>query len=319
MNIGIAGCGTIVPVFLEAQKKIQDFHITAICSTPHSEEKRRALALEYGIKQTYADYGEMLRDGELDCIYIAVPNHLHASFCRQALEQGKSVICEKPFCSNLEEAEKLATMAKEKQLFLFEAISNQYLPTYETVKELLPQLGKIRIVECNFSQYSSRYDAFCRGELPPVFDVAKNGGALMDLNVYNIHFVTGLFGSPQTVQYFPNRNRGVDTSGVLILTYPDFLCVLIGAKDCQASSSVKIQGEHGYIYSESPTNAFESFSFVQNNRLMETYRLPQGANRLYYELQAFADMVRRQDWEQHETRLAQTLRVQQVLEAAGKA
>ena len=84
-------------------------------------------------------------------------------------------------------------------MFLWEAIINQYVPNFYKIKELLPKLGKIKIVECNFSQYSSRYNAFKEGNILPAFDYTKSGGALMDLNIYNIHFVVGLFGKPMNI------------------------------------------------------------------------------------------------------------------------
>lgn len=73
-------------------------------------------------------------------------------------------------------------------------------------------MGDVKIVQLNYSQYSSRYEAFKQGQIAPVFDPKKAGGALMDLNVYNIHFVAGLFGEPKAVHYYPNMKKGVDTS-----------------------------------------------------------------------------------------------------------
>ncbi len=97
------------------------------------------------------------------------------------------------------ELDELIKIAKQQNCLLFEAITNQYLPTYQDIKEKLNEIGKIGIISSNYSQYSSRYDAFKRGEILPVFDVNQSGGALMDLNIYNIHFVVGLFGKPKNV------------------------------------------------------------------------------------------------------------------------
>ena len=87
--------------------------------------------------------------------------------------------------------------------------------------------------------------------MPPVFDPACCGGALMDLNLYNVHFVVGLFGEPMSVSYHPNLYRnGIDTSGILLLEYPDFLCQCTGAKDCAAPGSVQLVGDKGRILIE---------------------------------------------------------------------
>lgn len=85
---------------------------------------------------------------------------------------GKHVICEKPFTLTLAEFEDLAKL-QSKNCILLEAITNQYLGNFASIKANLAKLGDIKIVECNYSQYSSRYDAFKRGEIAPAFDPAK--------------------------------------------------------------------------------------------------------------------------------------------------
>ena len=170
---------------------------------------------------------------------------------KAALLAGKNVLCEKPFVPTVAEADELIALAKEKHLFLFEAITTAHHPNYALVKEHLPDIGPLRIVSCTFCQYSSRYDALLSGQVPPVFDPACCGGALMDLNLYNVHFVVGLFGEPMLVSYHPNLYRnGIDTSGILLLEYPDFLCQCTGAKDCAAPGSVQLVGEKGRILIE---------------------------------------------------------------------
>lgn len=316
MNVGIAGAGNIVPHFLEAQRSIAELQVNAVCASKHSRERMGRLAEDYSISSIYYDYNAMLADHCLDVVYIAVPNHLHYPFSKWALEQGKSVICEKPFCSNADELRSLAALAEEKGLYLFEAISNQYFPTYQKVRELLPRLGDIKIVEMNFSQYSSRYDAFRRGEVPPVFDPAKSGGALMDLNVYNIHFILGLFGPPEDVQYFANIEKNIDTSGTLILKYPGFICMATAAKDSKAPFYISIQGNEGCIHSDCPSNSFERFFFEAKDNRRTEYALNEEKGRLYHELKAFADMVAASDLQLNQRRLEHSLAVQQILDKA---
>ena len=137
---------------------------------------------------------------------------------------------------------------------LFEAILSRYSQNYEHLREELPKIGNIKLIQANFSKYSSRYDKFRKGIMTPTFDKACGGGALMDLNVYNIHFVVGLFGMPKKVQYYPNlAENGVDTSGILIMEYPDFQAVCTAAKDSSSNPFVIIQGVEGTIvYPERP-------------------------------------------------------------------
>ena len=217
MKLAILGTGKIVEEVLPVLKEINGIELSAILSTPRSIEKAEKLAELYAISQASSDYDSILANPDVDTVYVALPNHLHYDYAKKALLAGKHVICEKPFTLTLAEFEDLAKIAEQKNRILLEAITNQYLGNFASIKANLAKLGDIKIVECNYSQYSSRYDAFKRGEIAPAFDPAKGGGALRDLNIYNIHLVVGLFGKPERVQYLANMERGVDTSGIWIM------------------------------------------------------------------------------------------------------
>lgn len=314
MKIGIIGAGKIVPTFLRAAQLVEQIQIEAICGRESSESSVRRLSTQYGIPHAYLDYGEMLANADIDAVYIAVPNHLHHAFAHQALLSGKNAIVEKPFTANFTQADELARLAQSKRLFLFEAITNQYCPNYRRTKELIGQLGAIKMVEINYSQYSSRYDAFQKGEIHPVFDPRQAGGALMDLNVYGIHFVVGLFKKPQSHRYYANVEKGIDTSGVLIMEYPAFKCVLIAAKDSWAKNRISIQGTQGYIHSSSKANAFTSFIYKRNDADPVEVALNTVPERLFYELEAFCSMVADGDYAMMRNRLAHSLQVMKILD-----
>lgn len=253
MKLGIVGAGTIVQEVLPLLRG-WGWDTAALCGTLSSKETVDSLCAQNDIPAAYYDYAVMLAEAELDAVYIAVPNFLHYSFVKQALESGVNVIVEKPMTSNYREACELETLAKEKNLYLFEAVTTVYLPNYHKTKEWLPRIGDVKLVTCNFSQYSRRYDAFRRGEILPAFDPAKSGGALMDLNLYNLHYLLGLFGEPKGVHYAANIERGIDTSGILTLDYGAFQAVSIAAKDCAAPWRYTIQGTEGYLQMETPAN-----------------------------------------------------------------
>lgn len=316
MNIGILGSGLIVPDFLAAASKIKEYKFYGICATERSKDRMENFSKEYGIKHIYLNYDEMLDNEEIDVIYVAVSNSLHYSFTKKALLKNKNVILEKPFTSNYEEAKELAELAEERGLYLFEAITNQYYPNYLKIKELLPELGDVKIVQLNYSQYSRRYDEFKKGNVLPVFDPKKSGGALMDLNVYNIHFVLGLFGEPQSINYFANIERDIDTSGILVLNYPTFKCVAVGAKDCKAPTSVNIQGDKGYIHSDYPSSVLANFTYGSNLGEEKEFNLNVNEERLYYELVAFKDMILNKDFEKNLKQLKHSLNVMKILDEA---
>ena len=175
MKLGIVGSGMIVKDFLSFVEEIKSIELVAIIGREKSLENLEKLKEENGIKKIYTDYSEALKDGDIDTIYVGLPNNLHYEYSKKALSAGKNVICEKPFTHNLESAKEIIDLAKDKSLFLFEAITNQYLPNYKIVRDNLESLGNIRAIQCNFSQYSSRYDDFLNGKIAPVFN-RENAG-----------------------------------------------------------------------------------------------------------------------------------------------
>lgn len=314
MRVGIVGAGMIVPGFLSAAALVEQMEIYAVFA--RREEVRKEFCDKYQIPVGYDSYEKLLGDPKVDVVYVALPNNLHFSFAKEALKAGKHVILEKPFTVTYEEAREIADLAREKKLYLFEAITNQYNPNYDKMKELLPRLGDIKLVALNFSQYSSRYDNFKKGIVSPSFDPKNAGGALMDLNIYNIHFVAGLFGKPLKVRYCPNMERGVDTSGILMMEYPDFQAVCIAAKDCGAPLSVSVQGNKGFFHSDYASSILAEFSFRENKCDPENYHLADSPERLYYELLTFAKYYETKDWEAFDKRLDHSLMVMEILDMA---
>ncbi|MBM9833216.1 Gfo/Idh/MocA family oxidoreductase, partial [Enterococcus faecalis] len=127
----------------------------AILSTPRSLGKAQELAEVYAIAQASSDYESILANPEVDTVYVALPNHLHYDYAKKALLAGKHVICEKPFTLQTRELVELAELAAAHKVLLIEAITNQYLANYQGIKAQLETLGELKVIECNYSQYSS--------------------------------------------------------------------------------------------------------------------------------------------------------------------
>lgn len=316
MKLAILGTGKIVEEVLPVLKEINGIELSAILSTPRSIEKAEKLAELYAISQASSDYDSILANPDVDTVYVALPNHLHYDYAKKALLAGKHVICEKPFTLTLAEFEDLAKIAEQKNRILLEAITNQYLGNFASIKANLAKLGDIKIVECNYSQYSSRYDAFKRGEIAPAFDPAKGGGALRDLNIYNIHLVVGLFGKPERVQYLANMERGVDTSGILIMDYGNFKAACIGAKDCSADIKSTIQGNKGSIAVLGPTNSMPELLLSLNGQSMTMINENSLNHRMHDEFVAFQAIIEHEDMTATKLALAHSHLVMEVLDQA---
>ena len=311
MKLGIIGSGIIVTEFLPKLVKMENMEVLGIMGVPSSKEQLEALCKENNIQHALYDFDELCALG-IDTVYIAVPNFLHYDYCRKALLAGKHVIVEKPMVSNLSQAQELQKLAKEKDLFVFEAVTTLYFDTYATIKEWLDKIGTIKMVNCNYSQYSRRYDAFAKGEVLPAFDYRKAGGAMMDLNLYNLHFVTGLFGRPDDYRYYANIERNIDTSGTLLMKYPGFIALCSAAKDCSAPYYFVIEGTKGYIQMKFPPNFIAGISLCLNDGTKIDVEEKMASNRLLPEFRYFIDAINAHDVEAYFKAMNQSLLVSEI-------
>lgn len=313
MRIGTIGSGSIVKQFIESARLVEGVEFTAVYS--RDLERGKAFAQEVNIDTVYTSLEDLYQDSNVDFVYIASPNSLHFPQAKAALLQGKHVIIEKPFAGNEVRAQELIRIAKENNLFLFEAICNIHMPNFRYVKDSLKDLGNLKVVQCNYSQYSSRYDLLLAGEEPNVFSPKFSGGALADINIYNIHFVVGLFGAPNDVNYIANQHvNGIDTSGIVTLTYDDFIVECVGAKDSFSLNFGQIQGDEGYIYIPGGVNGLESVKTQTKTKEIEYNG--HDKPRLFYQVEAFKDIYDKNDFEQCHHWLQHSLEVVRVAEKA---
>lgn len=320
MKIGIVGSGGIVKDVLIALKPINTIEIQAIWVRPHSEAKGQALAQEHHIAEVYTDYEAFLKQADIDTAYIALVNSAHYEYAKKALLAGHNVIVEKPFGSNLREVQELVQLAKEKNLFLWEAVSLLHMPNFRKLQELLPKLGPIRMVQANYSQYSSRYDKYLEGTVLPAFDPQLSGGALYDINIYNLNLIIGLFGAPNSLVYQARKGfNGIDTSGVVLMSYPEFQALAIGAKDSGSPSTCLIQGEKGWLKVATAPNQLEKITCqIRGEDKVREYALNQYPHRLSHEFAAFAAMLANKDFAARDLYLNISLQVAETAEKARK-
>ena len=314
INIGIIGSGFIVPVFISVSKMYKDYHLRAIWG--RHEEK--LLNFKDEVDYITTDLERILSDEEIDVIYVALPNALHYTYAMKALKHGKHVILEKPFTVSYKAAKKLIDYAHKYELIIFEAIVTAHNPNYLKARKAKDELGEIRMVTANFSQYSRRYDRFKEGIILPAFDKKQAGGSLLDLNVYNIHYVTGIFGSPKKVVYHANIEKGVDTSGVLVMDYGAFKATCIAAKDCRAECFALIEGDKGYLRNNSTCSRCNDFTLKLNNGKEKHFGQEEKGefDSWKYEMKEFIRLYRKKDLEKAYEYNKQTLIVAKVLEEA---
>ena len=185
MKWGIIGLGNIANKFAKTLN-IMNEELYAVASRDLS--KAKSFKDEYNAKICYGSYLELINDNNVDVIYIATPNNMHFDIAIEALRHNKNVLCEKPLTTNHILAKELYDYAKNNNLFIMEALWIYFLPLYKKLKELLPKIGNIK--EINVSYGFDTNDK--RKERK--FDSNLAGGALLDIGVYNLGFITMILG-----------------------------------------------------------------------------------------------------------------------------
>lgn len=315
MKVAMIGTGFIVH---EALKCINDLPIdVGAIYAKHNLQAAKQLQAQYQIPHVYSDYDQLLQETDCDVIYIGLVNTAHYSYAKKALLADKHVIIEKPFCIHAKQSKEIIALAKQKHVFVFEAVRPLHTPNYQQLREDIHKIGQIKCIQCNYSQYSSRYDRYKKQEVLPALDPKFYGGALYDINVYNLNFVVSLFGKPDTVSYHANLGfNGVDTSGTVLLTYPDFYAVCTGAKDAESPAYAIIQGDHGTINLDGGANLIQGYHLCIRNQERQDVYLNTQSNWMAHEFLDFKEMLETNNVTKMESYLEISQNVMETLDQA---
>lgn len=204
--------------------------------TPARAEK---FAKKYGCA-AYPTPEEAIKAQGVNAAYIAVTADKHLDYIRLCLNAGIPVLCEKPFTVNTKEAEEAFALAKEKGVYLVEAMWTWFNAPALTVKSWLERLGKIKKVTAKYCVPISSN--------PRLVDPARLGGALVDIGVYPIRYSYELFGVPNSIHCKGNVEKdGVDHKEEITLTYDGFTAELSVNMDEWQGEEFCIEGEKGSI------------------------------------------------------------------------
>lgn len=317
LKLAVLSTSRIVDEFLQHLAEMPEVSVQALCCRPQSGEKARAWAEQYGIPKVYTDEDACYQAGGFDAVYIGTANHLHYSAAKRALEAGYHVILEKPFTGTAAEARELYALADRKGVMLLEAITVYYLPQFAFLQEELAKIGPVRGAMASFCARSRRYDDFLNGIWNTTFDPACQGGALNDMNVYNLHLLTGLLGVPAKVEYRASRaDNGIDTAGLALLDYGEFTAAALAAKDSEGINGMTLQGPGGYLVVEGGTNALPRvYSMLGGVRGggARTDGPTADRHRMAYEFAEFARIIAQKDTAAEAKARARTLAVMDLL------
>jgi predicted dehydrogenase len=274
---GILGPGRIAKPFCEGiQQNIPDARVVAVGS--RALERANAFADELNIPNRHGSYEELCADPEVDAIYIATPHPQHKENCLQAIANRKAILCEKPFTVNAAEAEEVVRAAREKGVFLLEAMKTRFFPAIIKVRELIAEgaIGEPRMLQADFG--------FRTGFNPEgrLFNPDLAGGALLDVGVYCVSLSSMVFGEPDRVTGMATLGEtGVDEQSAMILGHPNgALAVLSTAIRTSTIHEATIFGTDGCIRINRPAWNPRSYTLSKGN---ETVEVPTEGNGFNFE------------------------------------
>lgn len=213
---GVLSTGHIASVLAKDLALLPE-EATLVAVGSRSADKAAAFASEYGFQRSHGSYAELAADADVDVVYVATPHNDHFPSAKLCLEGGKSVLVEKPLTVSPQEGEELLALARERGLFVMEAMWTRTHPLIRHAAELVAsgELGEVRHVDAQFGF------AFDGPDSHRLLDPAQAGGAILDAGVYPVHAVNLFLGEPaEVLGSGTHAATGVDDHAAALLSYP---------------------------------------------------------------------------------------------------
>lgn len=281
MNVGILGAGRIAVAMAQTLNGMEDACAYAVAS----RDIRRAeeFAEKNHVEKAYGSYAEMLMDDKVELVYIATPHSHHLEHGKLCISYGKPVLCEKSFTANVKQAKELLAYAKEKNVFITEAIWTRYMPSRKLIADILSsgELGELKGLSANLGYDVVDKERMVKPELA--------GGALLDVGVYPLNFASMCFGNEieKITSACVWSPTGVDAQDAMILTYKDGRLATLHAGMLVATEQYGIvYGTKGYMIAYNINNVDRIEIFSSDRKSIRTVEVPKQITGYEYEIRA---------------------------------
>jgi len=307
---GILGTGWIAHQFAQGLADAHDVSLVAVGS--RSSDTADAFADEFDIPRRHASYEALAADPDVDAVYVSTPHPFHKDNSILLLEQGKAVLCEKPFTINAEQAQAIIDVAREHGVFLMEAMWTRYIPAVVRARALIAEgaIGDVRMVQADFG--------FRAGMNPEsrLFNKALGGGALLDIGIYVLSLASMVLGpTPQEVVSTAQLGEtGVDEQSAVLLKYAGGeLAVLSCAVRTCTTVEATFLGTGGSIRLHSPFVKSAGLT-VTRGEDQELIALPLQGNGYNYEADEVGRCLRAGDTESAAMPLDESLALMHLMD-----
>ena len=310
MKVGILGAGSIAGTVAATLKEMD--HICCFAVAARDLGRAQAFAAEYGFEKAYGSYEEMLRDPDVELVYVATPHSHHYEHMKLCIDYGKPILCEKAFTMNADQARKIWAYAREKGVYIAEAIWTRYMPSRKMINDVLESgvIGKANTLTANLSYPISHKARIMQPELA--------GGALLDIGIYGLNFALMHFGdeieSIETSVQF--TDTGVDAMETITIFYADGrMAVLTHSIYARSDRKGIIHGDKGYVVVENINNPQSISVYDVNDCLIAHYYVPKQISGYEYEFIEAAERIRAGECESNSMPMDTTVSVMELMDS----
>ena len=312
MRVGIIGAGWIAEKAAITLNGLADCEAYAIAS--RSKEKAEAFAEKWKMRKAYGSYSELIADPSVDLVYVATPHSHHYDVTREALMAGKPCLVEKAFMANYRQAKEIVTLARERKVFLAEAIWTRYQPVVAMMRELIgSRIGTPKLLTATLG--------YSMGDKPRIMRADLCGGALLDLGVYALNFVRMFFDADilRITSQCVKSQTGMDLTNAMTLTLSNgVLCNLQSSAACVGDNIGVIAGTDGNLIIDNINNPQKITVNGPDRTYIETIPVPQQITGYEYQVVACRQAMIDGLLEPKEMPLEETIYIMQLMDSLRK-
>lgn len=277
---GILGAGRIAEKFCTAIELVEGAEVYAVAS--RDSAKAKEYAEKFNAKKYYDSYHDLVKDENVDIVYIATPHAFHLEQAILCFNNGKAVLCEKPMSLSSKQSSAMIAAATEKKLFLMEGMWSRFMPSLEKILSLIKEdaIGKVQYLSVDFG-FTAPYDTEGR-----LFNKSLGGGSVLDVGVYAIFLSTLLFGEPSSIKSVSKLSAtGIDEYANMVLQYPaGETAHLLTSIVFNTSLEAEIIGTNGRIKIKNPWYKATEFDLYGRDKEPQKFSMPHEANGFEHEI-----------------------------------
>ncbi|MCR5761674.1 MAG: Gfo/Idh/MocA family oxidoreductase [Sphaerochaetaceae bacterium] len=313
MKIGVLGTGRIAHKVCLTLKAMEEIECYAVAS--RTLEKAKTFCTELGFQKAYGSYVQMLEDPDVELVYVTTPHSEHYENIMLCMKYGKSVICEKAFTLNAEQAKKIRDYSREHKIFVAEAIWTRYMPSRQIIADTVNSgvIGDVKALTANLFYNVSYKERLIQPSL--------GGGALLDVGVYCINFALMNFGHDiKKIESSVQMTKlGVDANNFMTFFYEDGrLADLSSGMLSISDRRGVIYGTKGYAVVENINNPQSISVYDDSHNLISRTEMPVQISGYEYEFRECVKAIEEGRTESWSMPINETVRVMEIMDSLRK-